>query len=58
MTAARCPACRKDHSAGTTCFEGREAAWAIVKDRDVRDRFGRHYRWARAYLGLDAEGAK
>lgn len=48
-----CPGCRRAHPAGTNCPEGREAAWAIVRDRDVRKAFPKHYRWARAYLGLD-----
>lgn len=50
---AMCPGCRRAHPAGTNCPEGREAAWAIVRDRDVRKAFPKHYRWARAYLGLD-----
>ena len=53
--AARCPGCGRAHPAGTTCVQGREAAWAIIRDRDVRKEFPKLYRWARGYLGLDGD---
>lgn len=55
---ARCPGCETRHPAGTTCQAGRNAAWEIVKDREVRRQFPKLYRWARAYLGLTDESEK
>lgn len=34
-------------------WEGIDVAWAMVKDKEVREKHPRAYRWARAYLGLE-----